>query len=176
MEDTWRPRNGLTIHAGLRYEYAKLPQPTAPNAALDAVFGAQGATSVFPADRNNLGPRFGAGVLSRSGLARAWCGWGMGLTSGGCRERRSGVRWWIPRCRERRKRIRIAPSAETICPQVGGQGFGYPCSFLAMPGGVVARTASAMVFCEGVSAAGGAAGELQLRTQRRAWGEPERNV
>ena len=59
MQDDWRATQRLTIHAGLRYEYQFLPLPQQPNAALDVVFGAVGATSVFPEDRNNFGPRLG---------------------------------------------------------------------------------------------------------------------
>ena len=61
VEDTWRPYRTLTLHAGARYELLQPPAPTAPNAALDAVFdttgGAQASTGVIPADHNNLGPR-----------------------------------------------------------------------------------------------------------------------
>ena len=59
FQDDWRATQRLTIHAGLRFEYQFLPLPQRPNAALDAVFGAVGATSVFPEDRNNFGPRLG---------------------------------------------------------------------------------------------------------------------
>ena len=59
FQDDWRATQRLTIHAGLRFEYQFLPLPQQPNAALDAVFGAVGATSVFPEDRNNFGPRLG---------------------------------------------------------------------------------------------------------------------
>jgi hypothetical protein len=59
FQDDWRATQRLTIHAGLRYEYQFLPLPQQPNAALDIVFGSVGATSVFPEDRNNNGPRLG---------------------------------------------------------------------------------------------------------------------
>ncbi|MGH9598023.1 MAG: TonB-dependent receptor, partial [Edaphobacter sp.] len=59
LQDDWHVRAGLTVNAGLRYEYELLPLPQQPNAALDAAFGNVGATSVFPEDRNNLGPRVG---------------------------------------------------------------------------------------------------------------------
>ena len=148
VEDTWRPRDGLTIHAGLRYEYTKLPQPTAPNASLDAVFGTQGATSVFPEDRNNLGPRLGVAFEpfgARAGVVRLGYGAYFGRLPGATiRSALSDTA--LPGSTTR---LRITPSAETLCPQVAGQGFGYPCSFLAMPGGVVAKTASAMVFARG---------------------------
>ena len=49
------------MKVGARYEYELLPFPQQPNAGLDAVFGARGATSVFPEDRNNLGVRVGVG-------------------------------------------------------------------------------------------------------------------
>ncbi len=61
LQDAWRIRPGLTLNAGLRYEYELLPIPQQPNALLDAAFGKTGATSVFPEDRNNLGPRIGIG-------------------------------------------------------------------------------------------------------------------
>ena len=60
VEDTWRPHPRLVLHAGLRYEYTLLPIPQRPNVALDALFGDRGATSIFPEDRNNLGPRLSA--------------------------------------------------------------------------------------------------------------------
>ena len=59
VQDEWRVSRGLTVSAGVRYEYELLPLPQRPNAALDAVFGARGATSVFPEDRNNFGPQLG---------------------------------------------------------------------------------------------------------------------
>ena len=59
LQDNWHLRSGLTVNAGLRYEYEFLPLPQQPNATLDAAFGQTGATSVFPEDRNNFGPRLG---------------------------------------------------------------------------------------------------------------------
>ena len=43
-------------------------------------------------------------------------------------------------------RIRILPTTGTSCPQVTTVGFGYACSFLTPPTGVVAATTSAVVF------------------------------
>jgi len=43
-------------------------------------------------------------------------------------------------------RVRILPTTETLCPQMTTVGFGYACSYLAAPAGVVAATTSAMVF------------------------------
>ena len=60
-QDLWRVRAGLTVELGVRYEYVLLPLPQQPNQALDAVFGAAAATSSFPEDRNNFGPRVGLG-------------------------------------------------------------------------------------------------------------------
>jgi hypothetical protein len=144
-EDTWRPRAGLTIHAGARYEYTLLPTPNAPNAALDAVFGSRGATGVFPADRNNVGPRvavsyepFGAG----RGIVRAGAGVFFGRMPGATLQSAlsdTGLAGSTTR-------IRIRPNTPVACPQVPQQGFGYPCAFLAQPSGVVAMTTSAMVF------------------------------
>src|SRR5205807_10507757 len=59
LQYNWRVRSVLTVNAGLRYEYEFLPLPQQPNAILDAAFGKIGATSVFPEDRNNFGPRIG---------------------------------------------------------------------------------------------------------------------
>jgi hypothetical protein len=42
--------------------------------------------------------------------------------------------------------VRILPRTEVSCPQMTTVGFGYPCSFVAAPGGVVTATTSAMVF------------------------------
>ena len=91
-QDEWRVGSRLTVNAGVRYEYELLPLPQQPNAALDAVFGARGATSVFPEDRNNFGPRVGI-AWQPFGGGGGWCGWGMGCTLGGCRGLRFGVRW-----------------------------------------------------------------------------------
>ena len=57
LQDDWHVKPGLTVNAGLRYEYEFLPLPQQPNAVLDAAFGNIGATSVFPEDRDNFGPR-----------------------------------------------------------------------------------------------------------------------
>jgi hypothetical protein len=53
----WTPR--LTVNLGLRYEYQQFPEPQIPNAAFDADPQFLGKTSVFPADKNNFGPRIG---------------------------------------------------------------------------------------------------------------------
>jgi hypothetical protein len=145
VEDTWRPRSRLTIHAGARYEYTLLPIPFTPNPALDALFGTRGATSVFPEDRNNLGPRaaisyepFGAG----RGIVRLGFGVFFGRLPG------ATIRGALSDTAQAASttRIRIKPSASIACPQAPAQGFGYPCAFSAQPSGVVAATTSAMVF------------------------------
>ena len=145
MEDTWRPRSRLTVHFGARYEYTLLPVPAAPNPSLDAVFGSRGASSVFPEDRNNLGPRaalayepFGAG----RGLVHAGFGVYFGRLPG------ATIRSALTQTAQASSTtsVRIRPSAEVSCPQTPAQGFGYPCAFLAQPTGVVATTTSAMVF------------------------------
>jgi hypothetical protein len=145
VEDTWRPRPRLTLRAGLRYEYTRLPAPSAPNSTLDALFGSRGATSAFPEDRNNLGPRaalswepFGSG----RGVVRAGFGVFYGRLPG------ATIQSALSDTAQpgSTTRIRIRPSIATTCPQAPTQGFGYPCAFLTQPPAVVATTTSAMVF------------------------------
>jgi hypothetical protein len=52
VQDDWRINPRLTINAGLRWDYEKLPPPQIPNPALPA-------TATFPSDKNNFGPRLG---------------------------------------------------------------------------------------------------------------------
>jgi hypothetical protein len=145
FQDDWRVAQRLTLHAGVRYEYEFLPLPQTPNAALDAVFGATGATSVYPEDRNNVGPRLGvewAPFGAGHGVVRL----GYGLYFGklpGATVRAALLNTALP---SSATRVRILPTTETACPQMTTVGFGYPCAYLAVPGGLVAATTSAMVF------------------------------
>jgi len=148
LEDTWRVRPGLTVNGGVRYEYELLPLPQHPNVALDVAFGQAGATSVFPEDRNNFGPRvgvswepFGAG----HGVVRA----GYGLFYGrlpGATVRKALLDTALP---SSTTHVRITPTTVTNCPQVAAQGFGYACSYVAAPPAAVAATTSATVFDRG---------------------------
>jgi hypothetical protein len=145
FQDDWRATQRLTIHAGLRYEYQFLPLPQQPNAALDAVFGAVGATSVFPEDRNNFGPRVGV-AWQPFGVGRGVLRIGYGVYFGklpGATIRAALLDTALP---SSTTRIRILPTTETTCPQATTVGFGYACSFLTPPTGVVAATTSAVVF------------------------------
>jgi hypothetical protein len=145
IEDTWRLKNRLMLHAGVRYEYTHMPSPQQPNAALDALFGARGATSAFPEDRNNLGPRVSA-EFEPLGAGRGVLRIGYGVFYGrmpGATIQASLSDTGLP---SSTTRIRITPSAIIGCPQVPNQGFGYLCSFTAPPTGAAALTTSAVVF------------------------------
>ena len=145
VEDHWRMRQDLTINAGVRYEYELLPFPSQPNAALDAVFGRVGATSAFPEDRNNFGPRVGV-AWQPFGAGRGVVRVGYGLFFGrlpGATIQRAMVDTALPASTTH---IRITPTTITACPQAPNQGFGYVCSYVAAPPAAVAATTSAMVF------------------------------
>ena len=145
MQDDWQLRPGLTIHAGLRYEYELLPLPQQPNAALDAAFGQMGATSVFPEDRNNFGPRVGVAwepFGSGRGIVRVGYGLYYGRLPG------ATVRSALVDTAQATsaRHVLITPSTVTNCPQVASQGFGYVCAYMTNPPSAVATTTSAMVF------------------------------
>ncbi len=53
IQDDWHVHPRLTLNLGLRYEYEKMPDPQIPNKTLLP------ATSVFPNDRKDIGPRVG---------------------------------------------------------------------------------------------------------------------
>jgi len=59
FQDDLRVSPKLTVNLGLRYEYQKLPQPQIPNTNFDSDPQFRAKTGVFPADKNNWGPRFG---------------------------------------------------------------------------------------------------------------------
>ncbi|HWB31597.1 MAG TPA: TonB-dependent receptor [Acidobacteriaceae bacterium] len=145
MQDDWRVSPRLTLHLGLRYEMQRLPLPQRPNVALDAAFGSLGATSIFPEDHNNFGPRVGL-AWSPFGLGRGVLRAGFGMYYGklpGATVRAALLNTALP---QSTTRIRITPKTETPCPQMPSVGFGYPCAFLEQPQGTVAATTSAMVF------------------------------
>jgi hypothetical protein len=145
VEDTWRPRARLTLSAGLRYEYELLPLPQQPNAALDVAFAQVGATSVFPEDRNNFGPRVGV-AWQPFGEGHGVVRLGYGLFYGrlpGATVRSALVN---TATNTSATNILILPTTVTNCPQVANQGFGYACSYLATPPAAVGTTTSATVF------------------------------
>ncbi|MCU1253273.1 MAG: Cna protein B-type domain protein [Edaphobacter sp.] len=145
LQDNWRVRRGLTVNAGVRYEYEFLPLPQKPNAVLDAAFGKIGATSVFPEDRNNFGPRLGV-VWEPFGPGRGVVRVGYGLFFGrlpGATVRSALVNTAMA---SSTRHISITPTTVTNCPQVANQGFGYVCAFLTTPPSAIATTTSAMVF------------------------------
>jgi hypothetical protein len=145
VEDNWRIGPRLTVNAGLRYEYEFLPLPQRPNAVLDAAFGKVGATSVFPEDRNNFGPRLGV-VWEPFGPGRGLVRAGYGLFFGrlpGATVRSALVDTALD---SSARHILITPKTVTNCPQVANQGFGYVCAYLTTPASAVTTTTSAMVF------------------------------
>ncbi len=149
VEETWRPRpgarRGLMLHAGLRYEYSKMPTPQQPNAALDAVFGAQGATSVFPEDRNNFGPRVSA-TFEPLGSGRLLVKAGYGVFYGHMPGATLQAGLSDTGMAQSTTRVRFGPTIATSCPQTPSNGFGYLCSFTSLPPAVVAATSSVAVF------------------------------
>ncbi len=145
LQDNWRVKAGLTVNAGLRYEYEFLPLPQQPNGLLDAAFGKIGATSVFPEDRNNFGPRLGV-VWEPFGPGRGVVRAGYGLFFGrlpGATVRNALVDTALG---SSARHISITPGTVTNCPQVANQGFGYVCAYVTTPPSAITTTTSAMVF------------------------------
>lgn len=145
VQESWRPRPNLTLHAGVRYEYELLPLPQRVNSTLDAMFGDRGATGVFPEDRNNFGPRLGvawAPFGAKQGIVRLGYGVYYGRVTG------TTVRSALVNTAMTASslNIRITPGTVTACPQVANQGFGYVCSYLSAPPSAIAATTSATVF------------------------------
>ncbi|MBS1823559.1 MAG: carboxypeptidase regulatory-like domain-containing protein [Acidobacteria bacterium] len=144
VQERWRLRANLSVSAGVRYEYELLPLPQRPNAALDAVFGSIGATSVFPEDRNNFGPRVGV-AWAPFGAGRGVVRVGYGVYYGrvpGATVKSALVNTALAASSTS---VRITPSTITNCPQVANQGFGYVCAYVAAPPAAVAATTSATV-------------------------------
>lgn len=145
VQDSWRLRPGLTINAGLRYEYQLLPLPQHPNPSLDAIFGDSGATSILPEDRNNFGPRIGvswAPFGARRGVLRVGYGVYYGRLPGATIQ--SGL--VNTALSASSTHISITPNTITACPQVANQGFGYVCSYTATPPAAIASTTAATIF------------------------------
>jgi hypothetical protein len=71
VQDTWHVHPRTTLNLGLRYDYEQMPEPQIPNALLPA-------TSVFPSDKNNFGPRIGVAYdLAGGGNTVVRGGYGM---------------------------------------------------------------------------------------------------
>jgi hypothetical protein len=144
-QDLWRVRPGLVVELGARYEYMLLPLPQQPNVVLDEAFKTTGATSVFPEDRNNAGPRIAMAWSpkgGRWGTARVGYGAYFGRLPGS-RVRAALLDTAMPATDTH---IRITPTTVTVCPQVANQGFGYPCAYVSQPPAAVAATTSADIF------------------------------
>ena len=156
-EDSVRLRRDLLLTVGARYDYLLLPFPQTPNVTLDTALRqlgptggpAMGTTNSFPEDRNNFGPRVSFAWSPRTGRRRLFtvqAGYGMfyGRLPGATIDA-ALADTALPGSTTN---VRITPKVETDCPQVANQGFGYPCSFLSTPAGVVGKTSSAVVFSQ----------------------------
>ena len=140
-----------------------------PNAALDGVFGRRGATTLFPDDKNNFGPRIGV-AWQPLGVGKGTVHIGYGVYFGrlaGATIRAALIDTASP---SSTTHVRITPKTETLCPQVANQGFGYGCDYIATPPAAVSTTTTATVFDRRFPAANGAAGELRDRGARLGMG------
>ncbi len=152
VENTLRARKDLLLTMGVRYDYTLLPLPQQPNTVLDAGLAASGvtaATSRFPEDRNNFGPRVAA-LWSPGWMRGTTVQAGYGVYFGrvpGATVRAALSDTGLPSSTEQ---IRITPATETPCPQVTSfvQGFGYPCAFTGTAPAVVAQTTSVDMFAK----------------------------
>jgi outer membrane receptor protein involved in Fe transport len=71
LQDDWRLSPRMTLNLGLRWDYQKLPSPQIPNGALPA-------SSQFPSDKKDFGPRLGvAWDLSGRGKSVVRGGYGI---------------------------------------------------------------------------------------------------
>jgi len=151
LQEEWRATAKLHVSAGLRYEYEREPRTQYPNPALDAIFGAAtsgrgGATSVFPEDGNNLGPRVGI-AWQPLGAGKGVVHLGYGVYFGrlpGATVRAALIDTALPGASA--THVRITPTTETDCPQVANQGFGYGCDYVAQPPAAVGARTTATVF------------------------------
>jgi hypothetical protein len=160
-QDLWRLRMGLTVELGVRYEYTLLPLPQRPNVVLDAAFAATGKTSVFPEDRNNIGPRVAVAWSPKGGkwgTVRA----GYGLYFGRLPGSRVRAALLDTALASTETHIHITPTTITACPQVANQGFGYPCAYVSAPPPAVAATTSANLFAHNFRLPAVQQGELTL--------------
>jgi hypothetical protein len=145
VQDDVRLAARLMLHVGARYDYQLLPLPQRPNPAIDALFSSQGATSVFPEDRNNVAPRLALAwqpLGPRQGTIRVGYGVYYGRVAGAT-IRSALLNTDLPASTTH---VRIVPSTTTACPQVANQGFGYPCDYTASPAAAIPNATSAMLF------------------------------
>jgi outer membrane receptor protein involved in Fe transport len=74
VQDAWSVNPSLTVNLGLRYDYQRMPKPQIPNPLLPA-------TSQFPKDKNNWGPRLGL-AWNRGGAGTTVLRGGFGMFYG----------------------------------------------------------------------------------------------
>jgi len=181
VEDAMRVRNSLSVTLGVRYDYTLLPKPQAPNALLDADIAAvggaiEGATGIFPEDRNNFGPRLAVVWAPSSvlGLPKRYqpkkgqmftVRLGYGLFYGHIPGGTVHAALVNTALASTTTHVRIRPTTITDCPQVTvvQQGFGYPCDYTSAPPAAVAQTTSATVFASGYRVPEVQRGELSVQ-------------
>ena len=139
VQDDWKVRENLVVHAGFRYDYLGMPGAQAPNAALDAAFVGVGATSELPRDANNFGPRLGVAWTVRKTVVRAGYGLYYGRVPG------ATIRAALVNTATTGGAYHVRVTAKTVGGSVATT-LNYPRTYLTPPTGATLQTTSAMMF------------------------------